>query len=48
MLGLAARTHGATMPAEGSVAYFEGDYVSLADAKISVLTHSFMYGTAAP
>ena len=38
--------HGATTPSEGSVAYFEGGYVPLADAKISVLTHSFMYGTA--
>jgi len=38
--------HGATTPTEGSVAYFEGGYVPLADAKISVLTHSFMYGTA--
>jgi len=41
-----AGVHGATMPTEGSVAYFEGDFVALADAKISVLTHSFMYGTA--
>ena len=41
-----AGVHGATTPAEGSVAYFEGGYVPLAEAKISVLTHSFMYGTA--
>jgi branched-chain amino acid aminotransferase len=41
-----AGVHGATTPSEGSVAYFEGDYVPLADAKVSVLTHSFMYGTA--
>jgi branched-chain amino acid aminotransferase len=38
--------HGATMPTDGNVAYFQGEYVALADAKISVLTHSFMYGTA--
>ncbi len=42
----AAGVHGATTPTEGSVAYFEGGYVPLAEAKISVLTHSFMYGTA--
>jgi branched-chain amino acid aminotransferase len=41
-----AGVHGATTPTEGSVAYFEGAYVPLADAKISVLTHAFMYGTA--
>ena len=41
-----AGVHGATTPSEGSVAYFEGGYVPLAEAKISVLTHSFMYGTA--
>jgi len=38
--------HGATTPTEGSVAYFEGGYVPLADAKVSVMTHSFLYGTA--
>jgi branched-chain amino acid aminotransferase len=41
-----AGVHGATTPSEGSVAYFQGEYVALADAKVSVLTHSFMYGTA--
>jgi branched-chain amino acid aminotransferase len=41
-----AGVHGATTPSEGSVAYFEGGYVPLAEAKISILTHSFMYGTA--
>ncbi|HHY97315.1 MAG TPA: branched-chain amino acid transaminase [Firmicutes bacterium] len=29
-----------------SYAYFEGNYVPLEDAKISVMTHAFMYGTA--
>jgi branched-chain amino acid aminotransferase len=38
--------HAATTPTEGSVAYFEGNYVPLAEAKVSVLTHAFMYGTA--
>ena len=28
------------------IAYFEGDYVALGDAKVSVMTHAFMYGTA--
>jgi branched-chain amino acid aminotransferase len=28
------------------IAYFEGAYVPLRDAKVSVMTHSFMYGTA--
>jgi branched-chain amino acid aminotransferase len=26
--------------------YFEGDYVRLGDAKVSILTHAFLYGTA--
>ncbi len=28
------------------VAYFEGEFVPLGDAKVSVMTHAFMYGTA--
>jgi branched-chain amino acid aminotransferase len=40
--------HGA--PAAGDLdrltCYFEGDYVALGDAKVSVLTHAFLYGTA--
>jgi branched-chain amino acid aminotransferase len=28
------------------VAYFEGDYVALRDARVSIMTHAFMYGTA--
>ena len=28
------------------IAYFEGDYVRLGDAKVSIMTHAFMYGTA--
>ena len=40
-----AATHGAP-PTDDLVAYFEGDYVALRDAKVSIMTHSFMYGTA--
>lgn len=29
----------------GSIAYFEGKYVPIEDAKISILTHAFNYGT---
>lgn len=28
------------------IAYFEGEYVPLGDAKVSIMTHAFMYGTA--
>jgi branched-chain amino acid aminotransferase len=28
------------------VCYFEGDFVAMRDAKVSVMTHAFMYGTA--
>jgi branched-chain amino acid aminotransferase len=28
------------------IAYFEGDYVALRDARVSIMTHAFMYGTA--
>ena len=31
---------------EDLVAYFEGEYVPLRDAKVSIMTHAFMYGTA--
>ena len=33
-------------PIEDLIAYFEGDYVPLRDAKVSIMTHAFMYGTA--
>jgi branched-chain amino acid aminotransferase len=37
-------------PAAGSlddlICYFEGDWVSMRDAKVSIMTHAFMYGTA--
>ena len=28
------------------IAYFEGDWIPLRDAKVSIMTHAFMYGTA--
>src|SRR5512139_3324821 len=31
---------------EDLIAYFEGSYVPLRDAKVSIMTHAFMYGTA--
>jgi len=31
---------------EDLLAYFEGTYVPLRDAKVSIMTHAFMYGTA--
>jgi branched-chain amino acid aminotransferase len=37
-------------PAAGSlddlICYFEGDWVPMRDAKVSIMTHAFMYGTA--
>lgn len=33
-------------PVEDLIAYFEGEYVPLRDAKVSIMTHAFMYGTA--
>ena len=38
--------HHAPPPTGELVAYFEGDYVSLKDANVSIMTHAFMYGTA--
>ncbi len=31
---------------EDLISYFEGEYVPLRDAKVSIMTHAFMYGTA--
>jgi branched-chain amino acid aminotransferase len=31
---------------ESTICYFEGDFVPLRDAKVSIMTHAFMYGTA--
>ena len=36
----------ATTDLESVICYFEGDYVPLRDARISIMTHAFMYGTA--
>ena len=33
-------------PLDELIAYFEGEYVALKDAKVSIMTHAFMYGTA--
>jgi len=35
----------AATPLDDLIAYFEGDYVALKDAKVSIMTHAFMYGT---
>ena len=31
---------------EDLIAYFEGEFVPLRDARVSIMTHAFMYGTA--
>lgn len=31
---------------EDLICYFEGEYVPMRDAKVSIMTHAFMYGTA--
>jgi len=37
----------ATMPDQSTfVCYFQGDYVRLGEAKVSIMTHAFLYGTA--
>ena len=41
----AARRHPARS-LDDLIAYFEGDWVPLRDAKVSIMTHAFMYGTA--
>jgi branched-chain amino acid aminotransferase len=33
-------------PLDDLVCYFEGDWVPLRDAKVNIMTHAFMYGTA--
>ena len=33
-------------PLDELIAYFQGDYVALRDARVSIMTHAFMYGTA--
>jgi len=36
----------AANPLDDLVCYFEGDYVRLGDARVNIMTHAFMYGTA--
>lgn len=33
-------------PLDELICYFEGEYVPMKDAKVSIMTHAFMYGTA--
>src|SRR5450756_122355 len=41
-----AAASAATTPDQSTfVCFFQGDYVKLADAKISIMTHAFLYGT---
>jgi branched-chain amino acid aminotransferase len=44
----AASPHHAPTPGslEDLICYFEGDFVPMKDAKVSIMTHAFMYGTA--
>ena len=42
----AAAPAAATPDLDDLICYFEGKYVPLRDAKVSVMTHAFMYGTA--
>ena len=41
-----AGAHGASGSIDDLVTYFQGDFVAMRDAKVSVMTHAFMYGTA--
>jgi len=34
------------VPVDDLICYFEGAYVPMRDAKVSIMTHAFMYGTA--
>ncbi len=41
-----AAASAATTPDQSTfVCFFQGDYVKLADAKVSIMTHAFLYGT---
>jgi branched-chain amino acid aminotransferase len=46
--GPAAATHHAPKPGslDELICYFEGQFVPMSDAKVSIMTHAFMYGTA--
>jgi len=45
---LAPSTHHAPTAAslDDLICYFEGDWIAMRDAKVSIMTHAFMYGTA--
>ncbi len=44
----ATSTHvpGTPLDLDALICYFEGSYVPMRDAKVSIMTHAFMYGTA--
>ena len=41
-----ARSAGAATDMDALITYFEGQFVPLREAKVSIMTHAFMYGTA--
>jgi branched-chain amino acid aminotransferase len=45
---VAPATHHAPMPGslDDLICYFEGEWIPMRDAKVSIMTHAFMYGTA--
>ena len=46
MLTETSATPSAPRQVEDLICYFEGSYVPMRDAKVSIMTHAFMYGTA--
>jgi branched-chain amino acid aminotransferase len=42
----AAMPRNGSKPETGAICWFEGRFVPLADAKVGIMTHSFLYGTA--
>lgn len=42
----ATRPAGAPADLDSLICYFEGEFVPLRDARVSIMTHAFMYGTA--
>jgi len=42
----ATRASGALTEPEKMICYFEGRFVPMSEAKVSIMTHAFMYGTA--
>jgi len=40
------RPAGGPVDLDSLICYFEGDFIPLRDAKVSIMTHAFMYGTA--